>query len=195
MATHSSTLAQRIPWTEEPGGLLSMGSQSRTQLKRLSTSCRRKWQPIPVFLPGESQGQKSLVGCHLWGRTELDTTEATQQQQQREHWDELYLFELMFSLSSDIKPEVELMDHILVLFIFGVFEDSPYCFHSGRTNLRSHQQFTRVPFSVYTHQHLFFVVLMIATLCNPVDCSLPGFSVHGILQARILEWVASRGSS
>ena len=27
------------------------------------------------------------------------------------------------------------------------------------------------------------------TLCNPMDCSLPGFSVHGILQARILEWV------
>ena len=31
----------------------------------------------PVFLPGESQGQESLVGCHLWGRTESDTTEAT----------------------------------------------------------------------------------------------------------------------
>ena len=44
---------------------------------------RRKWQPTPVFLPGESQGQGSLVGCHLWGRTELDTTEATQQQQQQ----------------------------------------------------------------------------------------------------------------
>ena len=38
---------------------------------------RRKWQPTPVFLPGESQGQRSLVGCHLWGRTESDTTEAT----------------------------------------------------------------------------------------------------------------------
>ena len=41
---------------------------------------RRKWQPTPVFLPGESQGRGSLVGCRLWGRTELDTTEATQQQ-------------------------------------------------------------------------------------------------------------------
>ena len=38
---------------------------------------RRKWQPTPVFLPGESQGQGSLVGCRLWGRTESDTTEAT----------------------------------------------------------------------------------------------------------------------
>ena len=38
---------------------------------------RRKWQPTPVFLPGESQGWGSLVGCRLWGRTESDTTEVT----------------------------------------------------------------------------------------------------------------------
>ena len=38
---------------------------------------RRHWQPTPVFLPGESQGQRSLVGCRLWGHTESDTTEAT----------------------------------------------------------------------------------------------------------------------
>ena len=44
---------------------------------------RRKWQPTPVFLPGESQGRWGLVGCRLWGHTELDTTEATQQQQQQ----------------------------------------------------------------------------------------------------------------
>ena len=44
---------------------------------------RKKWQPTPVFLLGESQGRGSLVGCRLWGRTELDTTEATQQQQQQ----------------------------------------------------------------------------------------------------------------
>ena len=38
---------------------------------------RRKWQPTPVFLPGQSQGGRGLVGCRLWGRTESDTTEAT----------------------------------------------------------------------------------------------------------------------
>ena len=43
----------------------------------------KEMAPTPVFLPGESQGQGSLVGCHLWGRTESDTTEVTQQQQQR----------------------------------------------------------------------------------------------------------------
>ena len=45
---------------------------------------KRKWQPTPVFLPGESQGWRGLVGCSLWGRTESDTTEATEQQQQQQ---------------------------------------------------------------------------------------------------------------
>ena len=44
---------------------------------------RGKWQPTPVFLPGESQGRGSQVGCRLWGRTESDMTEATLQQQQQ----------------------------------------------------------------------------------------------------------------
>ena len=42
-----------------------------------------QWHPTPVFLLGEPQGRGSLVGCRLWGRTESDTTEATQQQQQQ----------------------------------------------------------------------------------------------------------------
>ena len=50
---------------------------------------RRKWQPTPVFLPGESQGQGSLVNCHLWGRTESDTTEVMQRQQQQQTMVEL----------------------------------------------------------------------------------------------------------
>ena len=83
MAPHSSTLAWRIPWTEEPGRLQSMGSLrvGRDWATSLSLFTfkhwRRKWQPSPVFLPGESQGRGSLVGCRLWGRTESDTTEAT----------------------------------------------------------------------------------------------------------------------
>ena len=83
MAPHSSTLAWKIPWMEEPGGLWSMGSLRvgldwATSLSLFSfMHWRRKWQPTPVFLPGESQGQGSLVGGRLWGRTELDTTEVT----------------------------------------------------------------------------------------------------------------------
>ena len=57
-------------------------AKSRTQLSDFISlptfmHWRRKWQPTPVFLPGESQGQGSLVGSRLWGRTESDTTEAT----------------------------------------------------------------------------------------------------------------------
>ena len=83
MAPHSSTLAGKIPWMEEPDALQSMGSLRVGHNRATSLSLftlmhwRRKWQPTPVFLPGESQGQKSLVGCHLWGRTESDMTEAT----------------------------------------------------------------------------------------------------------------------
>ena len=79
MAPHSSTLAWKIPWMEEPGRLQFMGSLRVRYMVRLFTFMhwRRKWQPTPVFLPGESQGQGSLVGCHLWGCTELDTTEVT----------------------------------------------------------------------------------------------------------------------
>ena len=83
MATHSSTLAWKIPWTEEPGGLQSMrslgvGHDCATSLSLFtSMHWRRKWQPTPVFLPGESQGRGSLVGCSLWGRIESDTTEVT----------------------------------------------------------------------------------------------------------------------
>ena len=57
-------------------------AKSRTQLSYFTfTHWRRKWQPTPVFLPGESQGWGSLVVCRLWGRTESDTTEAAWQQQ------------------------------------------------------------------------------------------------------------------
>ena len=82
MAPHSSTLAWKIPWTEELGSLQSMGLLSQTRLSVFTFTfhfhaLENKWQPPPVFLPGESQGRGSLVGCRLWGRTESDTTEAT----------------------------------------------------------------------------------------------------------------------
>ena len=62
MAPHSSTLAWKVPWMEEPGGLQSMGSRRVGHDWETSFSLftlmhwRRKWQPTPVFLPGESQG-------------------------------------------------------------------------------------------------------------------------------------------
>ena len=72
MAAHSSTLTWKIPWMEEPGRLQSMGSLRVGYDWVTSFSLftfmywRRKWQPTPVLLPGESQGRGSLVGCCLW---------------------------------------------------------------------------------------------------------------------------------
>ena len=59
MEIHSSTIAWKISWTEEPGRI----------------PWRRKWQSTPVLLPGKSHGQRSLVGYSPWGHEESDTTE------------------------------------------------------------------------------------------------------------------------
>ena len=82
MATHSSTLAWEIPWMEEPGRLQSMGSLSWTQLNDFTFTfhfhaLEKEMATHPVFLPGESHGQRSLVGCRPWDHTESDTTETT----------------------------------------------------------------------------------------------------------------------
>ena len=82
MAPHSSTLAWKIPWTEEPGRLQSMGLLSRTQLSDFTftfhfDAIEKEMATHSSVLLGESQGRGSLVGCRLWGCTESDTTEAT----------------------------------------------------------------------------------------------------------------------
>ena len=80
MATHSSTLAWKIPWMEEPGGLRSMGSIRVGQDSVTSLSLftflhwRRQWQPTPVLLPGESPGTGEPCGLPsvgLQSRTRL----------------------------------------------------------------------------------------------------------------------------
>ena len=101
---------------------------------------RRAEQPTPVFLPGESHGQRSLVGYSPRGRKELDMMEVT-------------------------------CTHAHMECVAGVFPVLCMC---AKT------------------------LQLCPTLCNPMDCSPPGSSVHGILHIRILEWVAmpsSRGSS
>ena len=81
MAHHSSTLAWQIPWMEEPGRLQSMGSGrvGHDWVTSFSLFTIMHWSlySTPVFLPGESQGPGSLVGCCLWGHIESDTTEVT----------------------------------------------------------------------------------------------------------------------
>ena len=75
MAPHSSTLGWKIPWTEEPGV-----AKSQTQLSDFTFTfhfhaLEKEMATHSMFLPGESQGRGSLVGCSPWGHTESDTTE------------------------------------------------------------------------------------------------------------------------
>ena len=91
-----------------------------------SSFWRRKWQPTPAFLPGESQGWMGLVGCSLWGCRESDTT------------------------------------------------------------------------GQLTHTFVVVQLLSYVRLCDHMDYRPPDFSVHGISQARVLEWATvyfSKGSS
>ena len=107
MATRCSILAWRMPWTEEPGGLQSMGSLRVRHDLVTSLSLftfmhwRRKWQPTPVFLPRESQGRGSLVGCRLWGHTGSDTTEAIQQQQQSIYTHAVRIMKIWFHIENN----------------------------------------------------------------------------------------------
>ena len=67
-----------------------------------------------------------------------------------------------FGFFSDTYSGVELLGPMVVLFL--VFENPPYCFHSGCASLHSHQKYTRVPFSPHPHQHLLFVVFVIIAI-------------------------------
>ena len=83
MAAHSSTLAQKIPWKEESGRLQSMGSRRDDMTERLHfhflLSCIEEGNGNPL----QCSCLENLVGCHLWGCTDQDTTVVTQQQQQQ----------------------------------------------------------------------------------------------------------------
>ena len=81
MAPHSSTLAWKIPWTEEPSRLQSMGREESDTTERLHFqfhALEEEMATCSSVLAWRISGTGSLVGCRLWGRTESDTTEANQ---------------------------------------------------------------------------------------------------------------------
>ena len=136
---------------------------------------RKKWQPTPVFLPGESQGWGSLVGCHLWGHTESDTTEATQQQQQQTH---IYSLRLAFGDGANSCK-------------FSSHSGRTYPLNSWRSFLRTHSEVKMLEIAVINQAAAAAKSLQSCpTLCDPIDSSPPGSPVPRILQARTLEWVA-----
>ena len=75
---HDIKWRSHLPYKPQAAVLLTVRPNWATSLSLFTfMHWRRKWQPTPVFLPGESQGRGNLVGCRLWGRTESDTTKAT----------------------------------------------------------------------------------------------------------------------
>ena len=82
MAAHSSTLAWKIPWTEEPGAAIPGVAASRTRLSNFTFTfyfhaLEKEMATHSSIHAWRIPGTGSLVGCHLWGRTESDMTEAT----------------------------------------------------------------------------------------------------------------------
>ena len=135
-----------------------------------SSLWRRKWQPTPVFLPGESQGQRNLVGCHLWGRTELDMTERLP-----------FHFSLSCIGEGDGNPlQCSWLENPRD---GGTWWAAIYGVAQGQTRLK------RLAAAAACVPDLIIVKVKVSqsclTLCDPMD-----YTVNGILQARMLEWVA-----
>ena len=153
---------------------------------------RRKWQPIPVFLPGESQGWGSLVGCRLWGRRvghdRSDLAAAAAK----------YASGLkgtsMLSLES---PNGLISYSLLKIYIFQPCQFKPNSkkrsantFHSKVFLSRNRSLSKKSPLVPHQGKHFkvsscLLVTQSYPTLCNPMDRNPPGSYVHEILQARI----------
>ena len=119
------------------------------------THWRRKWQPTPVFLPGESQGQGSLVGCRLWGRTELDTIEATQQQQQlmicRFYFIGMQLLYNVVLVSIAQQSELDILIYIYIyIYIF------PHLWISFTFRSPQSIEYSTLCYTVGSYQYLFY---------------------------------------
>ena len=176
MAIHFSILAWRIPWTEEPGGLQSTALQSQTLLKRLSTHAVKKtkeshWQNVSVNI---------LYSCKCFG---ICSWSWRQEPRMGEGCILCCVCVLPIQINNWFKNSCKKNNKpIAFLFIVRIYTGASVsrgCWLKNIHNLK-----------VELWSYL--------TLCNPMNCSQPGSSVHGILQVRILEWVAfsfSRGSS
>ena len=133
---------------------------------------RRKWQPTPVFSPGKFHGQRSLEVYNPWGHRESNTTGCVH----------IHMYNNGFSSLSKTRTCWYLMkiigNIILLIKVFYKVKITWTCFQSSC--------------------YCCLVAQSCSSLCDPVDCTPPSSSVHGIPQAIIVKWVSisfSKGSS
>ena len=155
----------------------------------LKADCRRKWQPTAVFLPGESHGQRSLAGYSPWSHKRVRQDLAAKQE--LKVWTNISRQQCGYILKDKCGNFQNEMHRMLFVLICHP------CLLVGTMSLHVFCPLCTWIVSLLTVESESEVAQSCLTLCDPVDCSPPGSSVHGILQARILEWVAisfSRGS-
>ena len=74
-SAHGILQARILEWVAISPGIFSTQGSNLGLLSCRKIPCRREWLPTPVFLLGESHGQRSLAGYSPWGHKELDMTE------------------------------------------------------------------------------------------------------------------------
>ena len=179
MATHSSILAWRIPWTEEPGRVQPIGSQrvihdwrdlAHTPVQALKHYTEIKWLILsPTALMNHTDivmSEKMQIPKYiLWDSYEVQEHTKLSYRNRRYQSGSIMVWKLMSVILklTEYSGRLELLPIFILILV--------------------------------AHAKL---LQLCPTLCNSVDCSPPGSSVHGLLQARIMEWVDfsfSRGSS
>ena len=137
----------------------------------------RQWHPTPVLLPGKSHGRRSLIGCSPWGREESDTTERL-----------LFYFSLSCIGEGNGNPlQCSCLENPRD---GGAWWAAIYGVAQSRTRLKWLSSIGDIQY------YICYAVAAAAAkslqscliLCDPIDSSPPGSSIHGIFQARVLEW-------
>ena len=182
-APHSSTLAWKIPWTEEPGGLQSMRSLSQTLLSNFTFTFHFH------VLEKEIVSHSSVLAWRIPGMAELGGLLSMGLHRVGHDWCDLVA-----------AAAVGLLDNMTAWFF--IFRGTSILFSVVAAPIYSIIYILlEFPF-LYIPSNICYLCLCLCTqscpiLCYPIYCSLPGSSVHRLLWAKILEWVAisfSRGS-
>ena len=152
------------------------------------TPWSRKWQSTPVFLLGKFHGQRSLVGYSPWVHKKSGLTE---HMHTHTHNNYIYPGCCCSSVSKSCPTLSNPMDCSMSGFLVPphLLGFAQVHVHWIGDAIQTSHPLSSSAFSLSQSEWVSEITQLCPTLCDPVDCSPPGSSIHGILQARILEWV------